>query len=106
VRGVQQVVRDGERRLPDDYVAVFALDLVFPRFNSPIDHWKGPYQSLVIGFASQITGCGSLCSIGTVVDRQPNERKAIANVIAGPPPETADRFEHRIVNLTDDFGWL
>jgi hypothetical protein len=62
------------------YVAVFTFDLMFPRFNS-IGHSKGSYQSLMIGLAFQVGGSRRLWSIDAVVDRQPNEHKAIADAI-------------------------
>jgi hypothetical protein len=61
--------------------------------------WKGPDQPLVIGLALQVGGCGRLGPGDAVVDRQPNQHNAIADVIGRSPPQTTHRFEHRVLYL-------
>ena len=38
--------------------------------------------------------------------REPHDHKPIANAIERSPRRTADCFEHRVIDLPDDFGWL
>jgi hypothetical protein len=60
----------------------------------------------MIALAFQVGGCGWLWSADAVVDRQPYEHDATADAIKRSPQETTHRFEHRVADFADDFGWL
>jgi hypothetical protein len=69
--------------------------------------WEKPEQPLVVGFsASCRRRVSALRPKEPVADRQSNERKETTNSIEHAPPQSAHPFEHRVVHLPDDFGWL
>ena len=76
---------------------------------APVACDRNGMTSLTIG--SRLLGGWSLAgrrlrSEDAVVDRQPYEHNAIADSIEHLPPDTTDRFEHRVSDLPDDLGCL
>lgn len=60
----------------------------------------------LIDLALDVRGGRWLSAVDAVVDRQPDEHKAIADAIERSPTETTRRFKHWVRDFADDLRWL